>query len=129
MAVVVFLFLLAAASLAVALIGPYRMYWRARPRAAGQPSETALVVGRVAAYAVAGVFVFAGCSVQEAADKGARTASEVRKASEAAAELMASEPQIRRDPANSYTSPIEAAVGEAGEGQGVLVPRLRRTSR
>ncbi|MFF2535027.1 hypothetical protein [Streptomyces cyaneofuscatus] len=118
MAVVVLLFLIAAAFLAVALIGPYRLYWRARPRAAGQPSETALTVGRIAAFGAAGAFVFAGCSAQEAADLGAWTASEVRKASEDAAESMASDPQIRRDPAEGYTSLIEAAVREAGEGQG-----------
>ncbi|MEV0887708.1 hypothetical protein AB0J03_28305 [Streptomyces microflavus] len=118
MAIVVFLFFIAAAFLAVALIGPYRLYWRARPRAAGQPSETALAVGRVVAFAVAGVVAFAGCSAQEAADRGAWTAGEVRKASEDAAESMASDPQIRRDPADGYTSLIEAAVREAGEGQG-----------
>ncbi|MYW29832.1 hypothetical protein [Streptomyces sp. SID2119] len=117
MAVVVLLFLIAAAFLAVALIGPYRLYWRARPRA-GRPSEAALAVGRVAAFGAAGAFVFAGCSAQEAADLGAWTASEVRKASEDAAESMASDPQIRRDPAEGYTSLIEAAVREAGEGQG-----------
>ncbi|MFD8469309.1 hypothetical protein ACFV10_29885 [Streptomyces cyaneofuscatus] len=118
MAVIVLLFLIAAVFLAVALIGPYRLYWRARPRAAGQPSETALTVGRIAAFGAAGAFVFAGCSAQEAADLGAWTASEVRKASEDAAESMASDPQIRRDPAEGYTSLIEAAVREAGEGQG-----------
>lgn len=120
MAGVVFLFLIAAAFVSVALVGPYRLYWRTRPRAAGRPSETALAVGRVTAFAAAGAFAFAGCSAQEAADQGAWTASEVRKAAEDAAESMAAEPQIRRDPADGYTSLIEAAVGEAGEGQGPL---------
>ncbi|MEV6263757.1 hypothetical protein AB0M42_23790 [Streptomyces sp. NPDC051784] len=118
MAVVVILFVIAAAFLVVALVGPYRLYWQARPHAPRQPSDGALAVGRVAAFGVAGVFVFGACSVQESIDRGTWSASEVREAAEDAAESMADETQIRRDPADGYTSLIEAAVMKAGEGQG-----------
>ncbi|MFD9499064.1 hypothetical protein [Streptomyces sp. NPDC060035] len=118
MGVVVFLFVIAAAFLVVALVGPYRLYWRARPQAAGQPSDGALAFGRVAAFGVAGVFVFGGCSVQADVDKGSWSASEVREAAADAAESLAAEPQIRRDPSDGYASLIEADVTRAGEDQG-----------
>ncbi|MFE2018662.1 hypothetical protein ACFW9O_11560 [Streptomyces sp. NPDC059499] len=118
MGVVVFLFVIAAAFLAVALVGPYRLYRRARPHAARQPSDGALAFGRVAAFGVAGVFVFGGCSVQAGIDRGTWSASEVREAAEDAAESMAADTQIRRDPTQGYTSLIEADVLRAGEDQG-----------
>lgn len=110
MAVVAFLFAIATAFLVIALVGPYRLYWRARPHAPRQPSDGALALGRVAAFGVAGIFAFGGCSVQTSIDKGTWSASEVREAAEDAAESMAAEPQIRRDPSDGYTSLIEAAV-------------------
>ncbi|WP_405694439.1 hypothetical protein [Streptomyces sp. NBC_01185] len=118
MAVVAFLFAIATAFLVIALVGPYRLYWRARPHAPRQPSDGALALGRVAAFGVAGIFAFGGCSVQTSIDKGTWSASEVREAAEDAAESMAAEPQIRRDPSDGYTSLIEAAVLRAGEDQG-----------
>ncbi|MFJ8859430.1 hypothetical protein ACIRD8_13425 [Streptomyces sp. NPDC102451] len=118
MAVVAFLFVIAAAFLVVALVGPYRLYWRARPHAPRQPSDGALAAGRVVAFGVAGVFVFGGCSVQASIDKGTWSASEVREAAEDAAESMAADTQIRRDPTDGYTSLIEAAVLKAGENLG-----------
>ncbi|MFE6037734.1 hypothetical protein [Streptomyces sp. NPDC056452] len=118
MGVVVFLFVIAAAFLVVALVGPYRLYWRARPRAARQPSEAALAVGRVAALGVAGVFVFGGCQVRAGVDERSWSASEVREAAESAAGSLAAEPQTRRDPSDGYASLIEADVTRAGEDQG-----------
>nr|WSS62181.1 hypothetical protein OG284_13515 [Streptomyces sp. NBC_01177] len=118
MAVVVFLFVIATAFLVIALVGPYRLYWRARPHAARQPSDGALTLGRVAAFGVAGVFVFGACSVQEGVDQRSWSASEVREAAEDAAESMAAETQIRSDPTDGYASVIEAAVVKAGEDQG-----------
>ncbi|MFD4695273.1 hypothetical protein [Streptomyces sp. NPDC058463] len=118
MGVVVFSFVTAAAFLVVALVGPYRLYWRARPQAARQPSDGPLAFGRVAAFGVAVVFVFGGCSAQAAIDKGSWSASEVREAAESAAESLAAEPQTRRDPSDGYASLIEADVTRAGEGQG-----------
>ncbi|MFD9289902.1 hypothetical protein ACFWBV_16760 [Streptomyces sp. NPDC060030] len=118
MAVVVFLFVIATVFLVIALVGPYRLYWRARPHAPRQPSDGALTLGRVAAFGVAGIFAFGGCSVQASIDKGTWSASEVREAAEDAAESMANDTQIRRDPTDGYTSLIEAAVVKAGEGQG-----------
>lgn len=75
-------------------------------------------MGRVAAFGVAGVFAFGGCSVQTSIDKGTWSASEVREAAEDAAESMATDTQIRRDPTDGYTSLIEATVLKAGEDQG-----------
>ncbi|MFG2593412.1 hypothetical protein [Streptomyces sp. NPDC048438] len=118
MAAVVFLFAIAAAFLVIALVGPYRLYWRVRPHAPRQPSDAALALGRVAAFGVAGAFVFGGCSVQEGVDKRTWTASEVREAAEDAAGSMAADTQIRRDPTDGYTSLVEAAVLKAGEDQG-----------
>ncbi|MFI6119511.1 hypothetical protein ACIBCU_06620 [Streptomyces sp. NPDC051064] len=120
MSAVVFLFAIAAAFLVIALAGPYRLYWRARPHAGRQPSDAALAVGRIAAFGVAGVFVFGGCSVQAGVDQRSWSASEVREAAEDAAESMAADTQIRRDPTDGYTSLIEAAVLKAGEDQGPL---------
>ncbi|MFC8590913.1 hypothetical protein ACFWXA_00380 [Streptomyces atroolivaceus] len=120
MAVVIFLFVIAAAFLVVALVGPYRLYWRARPQAARQPSDTALAVGRVAAFGAAGVFVFGGCSVQAGIDRASWSASEVREAAEDAADSMAADTQIRRDPTDGYTSLIKAGVMRAGDDQGPL---------
>ncbi|MFE4217578.1 hypothetical protein [Streptomyces sp. NPDC056844] len=118
MAVVVFLFVIAAAFLVVALVGPYRLYWRSRPQAARQPSDAALAAGRVVAFGIAGVFVFGGCSVQADIDEGTWSASEVREAAEEAAESLADESQIRSDPTDGYASLIEAGVTKAGEGEG-----------
>ncbi|MFG2922524.1 hypothetical protein ACGFYA_13515 [Streptomyces sp. NPDC048305] len=118
MAVVVILFVIAAAFLVIALVGPYRLYWQARPHAPRQPSDGALAVGRVVAFGVAGLFIFGACSVQESIDQGTWSASEVREAAEDAAESMANDTQIRRDPTDGYTSLIETAVMKAGEGQG-----------
>lgn len=112
------MFVIATAFLVVALVGPYRLYRRARPQAARQPSDGALAFGRVAAFGVAGVFVLGGCSAQAAIDKGSWSASEVREAAESAAESLAAEPQMRRDPSDGYASLIEADVMKAGEGQG-----------
>ncbi|MEU1487671.1 hypothetical protein [Streptomyces sp. NPDC005752] len=120
MAVAIFVFVIAAAFLVVALVGPYRLYWRARPHAARQPSDAALAVGRVAAFGVAGIFAFGGCQVQTAIDKGAWSASEIRAAAEEAADSMAADTQIRRDPTAGYTSLIKADIMRAGEGQGPL---------
>ncbi|MDF6020731.1 hypothetical protein [Streptomyces sp. JH34] len=75
MAVSIFLFVIAAAFLVVALVGPYRLYWQARPHAARQPSDAALAVP-VAAFGVAGMFAFGGCQVWIAIDKGVWNASE-----------------------------------------------------
>ncbi|MEU9057598.1 hypothetical protein AB0D13_01570 [Streptomyces sp. NPDC048430] len=118
MSAVVFLFAIAAAFLVIALAGPYRLYWRARPHAGRQPSDAALAVGRIAAFGVAGVFVFGGCSVQAGVDQRSWSASEVREAAEDAAESMAADTQIRRDPTDGYTSLIKADVIQAGEDQG-----------
>lgn len=118
MAVVVFLFVIAAAFLVFALVGPYRLYWRSRPQAARQPSDAALTAGRVVAFGIAGVFVFGGCSVQADIDEGTWSASEVREAAEEAAESLADESQIRSDPTDGYASLIEAGVTKAGEGEG-----------
>ncbi|MFJ8920420.1 hypothetical protein ACIREK_13235 [Streptomyces sp. NPDC102415] len=118
MAVVVFLFVIAGAFLVVALVGPYRLYWRARPQAARQPSDGALAVGRVVAFGLAGVFVFGGCSVQAGIDERTWSASEVREAAEEAAESLADESQIHSDPTDGYASLIEAGVTKAGEGEG-----------
>ncbi|MFE3517060.1 hypothetical protein [Streptomyces sp. NPDC059166] len=118
MAVVVLLFVIAAVFLVIALVGPYRLYWQARPHAPRQPSDGALAVGRVVAFGVAGIFVFGGCSVQASIDQATWSASEVREAAEDAAESLATDTQIRRDPTDGYTSLIEAAVGTAGEDQG-----------
>ncbi|MFC9946136.1 hypothetical protein [Streptomyces pratensis] len=120
MAVVIFLFVVAAVFLVVALVGPYRLYWQARPHAARQPSDAALAVGRIAAFGVAGVFVFGGCSVQAGIDRATWSASEVREAAEDAAASMAADTQIRRDPTDGYASLIKADVMRAGEDQGPL---------
>ncbi|MDX3058031.1 hypothetical protein PV394_23310 [Streptomyces sp. NE06-03E] len=118
MAVVVFLFVIAAAFLVLALVGPYRLYWRSRPQAARQPSDAALTAGRVVAFGIAGVFVFGGCSVQAGIDERTWSASEVREAAEEAAESLADESRIRSDPTDGYASLIEAGVTKAGEGEG-----------
>ncbi|MFE2059005.1 hypothetical protein [Streptomyces sp. NPDC059446] len=118
MAVVVFLFVIAAAFLVVALVGPYRLYWRARPHAPRQPSDGALALGRVVAFGVAGVFVFGGCSVQASIDKGTWSDGEVREAAEDASESMAADTQIRSDPTDGYASAIEPAVVKAADDQG-----------
>ncbi|MGW8982280.1 hypothetical protein ACWGQ9_06460 [Streptomyces parvus] len=118
MSVAVFLFLIAAAFLVVALVGPYRLYWRSRPRAAGQPSDAALAWGRVAAFGVAGVFAFGGCSVLGDVGKGAWSSGEVRKAAEDVASTLGDEPRLPGDAADGYASLIEAGVVEAGAGQG-----------
>ncbi|MFE9726410.1 hypothetical protein ACFYQ5_23150 [Streptomyces sp. NPDC005794] len=120
MTVIVFLFVIAAAFLVVALVGPYQLYWRARPHAARQPPDGALAMGRVAAFGVAGMFAFGGCQVQAGIDKGSWSASEVREAAEDAAESMADDTQIRRDPTDGYASLIKADIMRAGEGQGPL---------
>ncbi|CAM5588737.1 hypothetical protein SBADM41S_06306 [Streptomyces badius] len=116
MSVVVFLFLIAAAFLVVALVGPYRLYWRSRPRAAGQPSDAAHALGRVAAFGVAGAFGFGGCSVLGDIDKGAWSAGEVRKAAEDMAFTLGDEPRLPGDAAEGYASLIEAGVGGRGRG-------------
>lgn len=95
MAVVILLFVIATAFLVIALVGPYRLYWQARPHAARQPSDGALAVGRVVAFGVAGVLAFGGCQAQTSIDKGTWSASEVREAAEDAAESMAADTQIR----------------------------------
>ncbi|MFJ9109126.1 hypothetical protein [Streptomyces sp. NPDC102283] len=118
MFIVVFLFVVAAAFLVVALIGPYRLYWRARPRAAGQPSDAALAVGRFAAFGVAGVFLFGGCSVLEDTDTGAWSAGEVKEAAEGAGVALAAESRIPRDAQDGYASLIKAEFLSVGEGQG-----------
>ncbi|WP_250286269.1 hypothetical protein [Streptomyces atroolivaceus] len=117
---VIFLFVIAAAFLVVALVGPYRLYWRARPQSARQPSDGALAMGRVAAFGVAGVFVIGGCQVQTGIDKATWSASEVREAAEDAADSLAADTQIRRDPSDGYTSLIKADFMKAGEDQGPL---------
>ncbi|MEU1214362.1 hypothetical protein ABZ424_18450 [Streptomyces sp. NPDC005790] len=118
MAVIVVLFVIAGVFLVIALVGPYRLYWRARPHAARQPSDGALAMGRVVAFGVAGMFAFGGCQVQAAIDKGSWSASEVREAARTAAESMATDTQIRRDPTDGYASLIKADVMRAGENQG-----------
>ncbi|AWL88168.1 hypothetical protein AMK14_16930 [Streptomyces sp. TSRI0445] len=118
MSVVVFLFLIAAALLVVALVGPHRLYWRSRPRAAGQPSDAALALGRVAAFGAAGAFVFGGCSVLGDIDKGAWSADEVRKTAEDVAFTLGDESRMPGDAVDGYASLIEAGVVEAGAGQG-----------
>ncbi|MFJ6851307.1 hypothetical protein ACIQM3_12320 [Streptomyces sp. NPDC091271] len=120
MAVIVFLFVIAAAFLVIALVGPYRLYWRARPHAPRQPSDAALALGRVAAFGVAGVFAFGGCQVQSSIDEGSWNTDEVREAAEDAAESMAGDTQIRRDPTDGYAALIKADVMRAGEGQGPM---------
>lgn len=116
MAVIIFLFVIAAAFLVVALVGPYRLYWQARPHAVRQPSDASLAVGRVVAFGVAGMFAFGGCQVQTGIDKGVWSADEVREAADDAAESMASDTQIRRDPTDGYASLIKADFMQAGEG-------------
>ncbi|MFD7670473.1 hypothetical protein [Streptomyces anulatus] len=118
MSVVVFLFVIAAGFLVVSLVGPYRLYWRARPLAAGQPSDAALAVGRVAAFGIAGVFLFGACSVLDGVDKESWSAGEVREAAEKVSSALGNEPQLPGSSADGYTSPIEAEFMRAGEGRG-----------
>ncbi|MGW4627780.1 hypothetical protein [Streptomyces rubiginosohelvolus] len=113
MSVVVFLFLIAAAFLVVALVGPYRLYWRSRPRAAGQPLDGSLALGRVAAFGVAGAFAFGGCSVLGDIDQGAWSAGEVRKAAE----------DVALSPPGGADSVVRMRVTESkSAGGGVFVP-------
>ncbi|WP_406394817.1 hypothetical protein [Streptomyces sp. NBC_00887] len=72
----------------------------------------------MAAFGVAGVFVFGGCSVQEGVDKRSWSAGEVREAAESALASLEAEPHIPSDPSDDYASQIEADVTGAGEGQG-----------
>ncbi|WP_097937093.1 MULTISPECIES: hypothetical protein [unclassified Streptomyces] len=118
MSVVFFLFVIAATFLVVSLVGPYRLYWRARPRAAGQQSDAALAVGRVAAFGFAGVFLFGACSVLDGVDKESWSAGEVREAAEKVPCALSDEPRLPGSSADGYASLIEAEFMRAGEGQG-----------
>lgn len=115
-------FLAAALFVALGLVNQRRLYGRLSSRRyrnpeAREPSAAAYAFGRVAAFAVAGLLVFQGCSELEVADRTSWNRSEFRDAVQSAAASLEEEPHLE-DPYGDYSLLIESEISDAGEGQG-----------
>ncbi|WP_330348201.1 hypothetical protein [Streptomyces sp. NBC_00582] len=120
MAVLFFLFGVVLAALGIA--DQCKLYWRFaawryRDPEANEPSDRAFAWQRGVLFVAAGVMVFQGCNVVNAADKSSWSRDELRQAVEDAASALEEEPRID-DTYDDYATLIDSEVSDAGKGSG-----------
>jgi hypothetical protein len=113
-----FFLVLAAIFLVLGLMDPRTVHrkvvaWQYRDPEANEPSDAALVVGRVSYFLGAGVLVVMAMALGSVLAENTYDRSEVMSVASAAAAKLRSGPAERRTPV-SVRSDVLAAVGEAG---------------